>query len=139
MQLARKEDWPARLAREIQLAQRQPYKLGTHDCLRFVCRCIAAMTGVDYWPRFAGYNTRREALRTIARIAPSLSAAVSLVLDQTPMPAVLAHRGDVVLYRDTEGEHLGICVGQHVGVLGPAGLILLRLDHPGVAEAWRIG
>lgn len=137
--LTRREDWPERLLETVAAARNIPYKLGSHDCLRFTCQCIAVMTGVDYWPRFAGYATRRQALVTIAKIAPSLAEAVTLVLDCSPLPANMARRGDVVLYEDAAGEHLGICVGAEVAVLGEAGLAFVRIDHAGVRRAWRIG
>lgn len=130
--------WPEALAAEIAFAQDQRYELGVHDCLRFTCRCIEVMTGANYWPRFAGYTTKRQALVTIARIAPSLGEAVSLVLDQPMQPAPFAHRGDVVLYRDAGGEHLGICTGATAAVLGESSLAFVRLDHPGIAGAWRV-
>lgn len=137
--LARREDWPARLQETVAVARHIPYKLGEHDCLRFTCQCIAAMTGVDFWPRFAGYTTKRQALVTIAKIAPRLGDAVTLVLDSPPQPVALARRGDVLLYEDDAGEHLGVCLGLDVAVLGDAGLAYVRLDHPGLRSGWRIG
>lgn len=136
--MARVINWPDVLAAEIEAARVQAYVLGTHDCLRFTCRCIDAMTGVDYWPRFAGYTTRREALRTIAKIAPTLAGAVDIVLGQAMRPAPFAHRGDVVLFHDAAGDHLGVCVGLKAAVLGEAGLAFVRLDHPGVVGCWRV-
>lgn len=136
--MARAIDWPDRLAAQVEQARRQPYVLGTHDCLHFTCQCIKVMTGVDYWPRFAGYATRREALRTIAKIAPTLAGAVDIVLGQAMRPAPFAHRGDVVLFHDAAGDHLGVCVGLKAAVLGEAGLAFVRLDHPGVVGSWRV-
>lgn len=136
--MARIPTWPEALAVEIAAARRAPYLLGTHDCLRFTCGCIEAMTGVDYWPRFAGYSTRREALRTIAKIAPSLGEAVSLVLGVEQQPALWARRGDVVLFHDAAGDHLGVCTGASAAVLGESGLVAVRLDHPGIAGSWRV-
>lgn len=137
--MTRLPGWPEALAREVSAAAAQPYRLGEHDCLRFSCRCIEALTGADYWPRFAGYTTRREALRTIARIAPNLGEAVSIVLDADRQPGAFARRGDLVLYRDEAGEHLGICLGATVAVLGETGLVRVSLGHVGVLGCWRIG
>lgn len=137
--LVRRHDWPERLAAVVAAAQQQPYKLGQHDCLRFTCQCIAAMTGVDFWPRFAGYSTRLQALRTIAAIAPSLGQAVGLVLGVLPVAPLLARRGDVLLYTDEGGEHLGVCVGATAAVLGPQGLAHVPLSHAGFVQAWRAG
>lgn len=137
--LIRSEDWPERLQEAVAAARDVPYQLGTHDCLRFTCQCIAAMTGVDFWPRFAGYTTRRQALVTIARIAPGLGEAVTIVLERPAQPVALCRRGDVLLYEDAAGEHLGVCLGLDVAVLGAAGLAFVRLDHPGLRSGWRIG
>lgn len=131
--------WPEALAVEVAFARRQRYELGVHDCLRFTCRCIEAMTGHDFWPRFAGYTTRREALKTIRAIAPTLGEAVGVVLGVPPAPTLSARRGDVVLYRDAEGEHLGVCVGPTVAVLGADGLLFIRLGHHGLGPCWRVG
>jgi hypothetical protein len=138
--LTRRADWPERLAEVVASAQDRPYVLGWWDCLRFCCAAIDAMTGTDLWPRFAGYKTKRQALVTIARIAPSLGDAVSIVLAREPIVPMQAGRGDVVLYVDNDGEsHLGLCLGSKVGVLAPDGLLQLPLDHAGLRHAWRVG
>jgi hypothetical protein len=138
--LIRREDWPARLAEVADGALARPYALGEWDCLRFCCTAIFAMTDVDLWPRFAGYKTKRQALATIARIAPSLGEAVGKVLDVHSNSPLAAMRGDVVLYRDGFGEdHLGLCLGGTVGVLAPGGLLKLPITDAGLICAWRIG
>lgn len=138
--LTRREDWPAQLAAVVEQAAARPYVLGEWDCLRFCCLAIEEMTGVGFWHRFAGYRTRRQALVTIARIAPSLGEAVSVVLDQAGQSPLLARRGDLLLYRDLLGEHhLGLCIGDRVAVLGPAGLLRLPLTEAGMLQSWRIG
>ncbi len=137
--LIRQPFWPEALAAEIAAANSTPYVLGTHDCLRFTCRCVEVMTGVDFWPRFEGYATRRQAYLTIKAIAPTLGEAVSIVLGSAPIRVPQARRGDVMLYADDAGEHLGICTGSHGAVLGEAGLVFVRLDHTGLQQAWRIG
>lgn len=137
--LVRRTDWPERLQAAMESARIKPYVLGEHDCLRVACSAVEAMTGVDFWPRFVGYRTKRQALAKIARIAPSLGEAVSVVLDKAPRPVRSAWRGDVVLYRDERGEdHLGICMGLQVFVTGPEGILSIRIDHPGLLASWRI-
>jgi hypothetical protein len=138
--LTRLEGWPERFADVVAAAHDQPYVLGTHDCLRFSCACIEAVTGHDFWLRFAGYKTRRQALVTIARIAPSLGDAVSLVLEQSPVRPPAARRADLLLYRDPDGEdHLGVCLGATVAVLSPDGLLQLPITDKGLITAWRVG
>jgi cell wall-associated NlpC family hydrolase len=137
--MTRLHDWPERLAAVVASAQHQPYRLGQHDCLRFTCQCVGAVTGVDLWPQFAGYTSRLQALRTIAAIAPGLGQAVSVVLGMAPVAPLLARRGDVLLYTDAGGEHLGVCFGATAAVLGPQGLAHVPLDHAGFLQAWRVG
>ncbi len=138
--LTRRTDWPERLTAVMEAARRQPYVLGTHDCLRLACAAVEAQTGVDFWPRFAGYTTKRQALVTIARIAPSLGEAVTVTLEVMPSPALSAWRGDIMLFRDDLGEdHLGVCMGRKVIVTAPDGTLSMDLDHPGVLMSWRIG
>lgn len=138
--LTRRNDWPERLTVVMEAARRQPYVLGTHDCLRLACAAVEAQTGADFWPRFAGYKTRRQALVTIARVAPSLAEAVTATLGVEPSPVLSAWRGDIVLFRDEQGEdHLGVCMGRLVIVTAPEGTLSMALDHPGLIAAWRIG
>lgn len=138
--LRRADGWPERFADVVAAAQDRPYELGVHDCLRFSCACIEAVTGHDFWPRFAGYKTKRQALVTIARIAPSLGEAVSEVLGQLPMRPPASRRADILLYRDPLAEdHLGVCLGAKVAVLAPSGLWQVPLTDQGLLASWRIG
>jgi len=136
--LTRRNDWPEKLAHVVATAQDQPYVLGTWDCLRFSCNCIEAMTGVNYWPRFEGYTTRREALVTILKIAPTLADAVTKVLSVDPQSMDFAGRGDLVIYHDGE-DHLGICTGPAVAVLGPDSLAFVHRADARLLQCWRIG
>lgn len=138
--LTRRPDWPQRLVAVIDAARREPYVLGEHDCLRLACAAVEALTGVDFWPRFAGYKTKRQALVTIARIAPSLAEAVTATLGVSPSPVLSAWRGDICLFRDAQGEdHLGVCMGRLVVVTAPEGTLTMSLDHPGLLASWRVG
>lgn len=139
MMLARRQDWPEQLAAQVAAAQTKPYSIGLHDCLRFTCQCIAAMTGVDYWPQFSGYTTLREAQDKILSVAPTLREAVCKVLGQPAAPVLMARRGDVVLFNDTFGEHLGVCTGAFVAVLQRHGLLLLPISHTGMVCTVRVG
>ena len=139
-QLQRRNDWPERLVAVVEAIRHQPYLLGEHDCLRLACAAVEAMTGTDFWPRFAGYKTKRQALVTIARIAPSLGEAVTKTLGVEPSPVRSAWRGDLVLYRDERGEdHLGVCMGRLVILRAPEGTLSMSIDHPGLMTAWRVG
>lgn len=139
MQLIRTQDWPERLAEQVAAAQTKPYEIGVHDCLRFSCLCIQSMTGADLWPQFAGYTTRREAVAVLAKHGPTLEAAASSVIGVQPAPVLSARRGDVVTFGDKYGEHLGVCTGTQVAVLGHTGLLFVRLDHDSLGACIKVG
>lgn len=136
--MKRIDGWEARLIAVVEAARHRPYVLGEHDCLRFSCACIEAMTGNDYWPNFAGYKTKRQARRVIAVIAPSLGHAVSLTLGRHPRVPRSAQRGDLVRFHDGE-DHLGVCLGGIVAVLGEQGLQFIDLNDGRMTDSWRIG
>ncbi len=138
--LIRRPDWPERFAAVVAAAGQRPYRLGEWDCLRFACTVVDAMCDVDFWPRFAGqYSSRREALRAILAHGTDLAQAVNAVTGLEVVAMPYARRGDLVLFEDAAGEHLGICLGQTVGVLGADGLCHAGLLHPGCKMAWRVG
>lgn len=139
MQLTRHQDWPEQLAAQVAAAQSKPYQIGVHDCLRFSCQCISAMCGVDFWPHFAGYTTRREAVEVLAKHGATLEAAAAKVIGVPPSPVLSARRGDVLVFHDKYGEHLGVCTGSQVAVLGHKGLEYVRLDHSGLQSCVRVG
>lgn len=138
--MTRREGWESRLAAAIEAARGQPYVLGENDCLRLACAAVEAVTGTDYWPRFAGYRTKRQALVTIARIAPSLGEAVTATLGVQPSRPASALRGDIALFRDPGGEdHLGVVTGSRVMLAMPDGVGSVAIDHPGLLCSWRVG
>ena len=133
------EGWEGRLAAVIDAACCTPYVLGQHDCFRLACEAVNALTGVDHWPAWAGrYHTPREALRLLAENGGSFTAAFTQLFGVEPSAPNTAQRGDVLEYRDATGQqHLGVCVGAHVALLGEQGLAFQRLRD--CAHVWRIG
>lgn len=134
----RREGWEGRLNDVIEAARDKPYEIGQHDCLRVACASVEALIGVDYWPVFSGYESKREARMVILEHGKNLAEAVTKTLGIDSVEPPLARRGDIVLYRDDE-EHLGVCVGPWVAVLGAQGLQLVTLTDAGVRCCWRIG
>lgn len=136
----RLEGWEGRLAGVVEAARHVPYQLGEHDCFRFACAVVEALTGIDRWPEWAGrYTTRREALRCIhAYGGAGFTEAGSKLFGGAPVPASKARRGDVLEFVDPFDEkHLGVCVGAEVAVLADGGLRFVRLSQ--CAHAWRVG
>jgi hypothetical protein len=123
--VARVPDWPERLQEQISIARHKTYRLGQHDCFIFACACAKAMTGVDYFAKFGGqYKSRTESLRQIRKFGGSGAAeAVDRLVGADRRRTILqARRGDWVLYADSNGEHLGICIGARCMVLNEEGL-----------------
>jgi len=131
--------WEGRLAEVVEVARSEPYALGAHDCFRFACRAVEALTGVDLWSEWAGrYRTRREALRRIHEYGGAgFTEAGTKLFGVAPARVATARRGDVLEYVDPDGEqHLGVCVGGDVAVLAEAGLAFVKLSQ--CRHVWRI-
>jgi len=136
--MVRLAGWESRLSSVIESARRLPYVLGEHDCFRVACLAIEALTGIDHWPQFRGYRTRREALAAIARHGSTFEAAGDWFFGSPRVPARRARRGDLVALADAAGEkHLGVCLGRTAAYLAPGGLVFLPVKS--ALCAWRIG
>ena len=130
--------WEERLAALVAAADTQPYMLGSFDCFRLACAAVAACTGRDVWPLYAGrYRTRAESIRMIRSVDPDLRAAIGKVFALPQIPVKQAGRGDIYLFEDRL-PHLGVGLGPFVGVLAEGGLGLLRIDDPGIKAAWSV-
>lgn len=138
--MTRREGWERRLQDVVQAAQGQPYRLGEHDCFRFACAAVEALTGEDRWAEWAGrYITRHRALRLLHEYGGGgFTEAFNKFFGAEPVVRGLARRGDVLEYVDAAGEqHLGVCIGAEVAVLGEAGLAFVKLSQ--CRHAWRVG
>jgi len=133
----RRDGWEARLVLAIEDARERPYQLGQHDCFRLACRVIEALTGVDRWPEFRGYATKREALALLARHGATFEDAFDWMLGpRVGVPA--ARRGDLVCVQTDDGEkHLGVVMGREAAFLAPAGVIWVPVSA--CLCAWRVG
>ncbi len=145
----RLEGWESRLVAVIEAARARSYALGEYDCFRLACAAVAALTGVDLWPAWAGrYRTRREALRLLVEFAgpghsaaamPLFSAAFTRLFCAARESPRRARRGDILEYVDSASgeQHLGVCVGACAAVPGEHGLLFVPLSQ--CAGVWRIG
>lgn len=133
----RLEGWEGRLAAAIEAARFKPFRWGEHDCFRFACSAVEALTGVDRWSRFAGYRTRFGALRIVAKHAGSFKDFVSLALGVELSGARLARVGDVVLVPQPRLDALGVCVGRDVAVLFERELGFL--PRSACSQCWKVG
>jgi hypothetical protein len=135
--MVRREGWELRLDAVIEAARATPYALGGHDCFRLACRVLEALTGVDRWPEFAGYTTKREALELLAAHGHTFEDAFDAFFACSRVHPLLARRGDIVALSAGGEKHLGVCLGHFVAALQPEGLLFLPLGA--ALCCWRIG
>lgn len=134
----RQEGWESRLQTVIEDARDRAYVLGEHDCFRLACRCIEALTGVDRWPEFAGYKTKREALSKLARFGHSFEDAGDWFFNAPRVGIKRARRGDIAALADDVGaKHLAVVVDHRAACLLPQGLLFIPATR--CHCAWRVG
>lgn len=132
------DGWETRLFEVVEAARHEPYQLGSHDCFRFACSSIEALTGVDRWPEFAGYRTKRDALVRIARHGKSAESAGDWFCGSPSVSTSRAQRGDILLLQTEDGEqHLGVCLGAQAAFLHERGLLFVPTLT--CICAWKIG
>ena len=133
----RMEGWEARLDRMIENARNEPYAIGTHDCFRLACSVTETLTGIDRWPEFAGYRTRREALSRIHAHGRTFEAAGDWFFGRERVPAAMARRGDIVLLAPDGTKHLGVCLGERSALITANGISFVPTAS--ATGCWRIG
>jgi hypothetical protein len=127
----RLENWPARLNAAIEAQRHIPYVLGEEDCLKFACACAEALTGIDYYAPWRGrYRTRLESYRLMLEYAGGGLGKGADKLHGLDARRDLKnlHRGDWVLYRDENDDHLGICLGARAVGYQESGLTFFPLS-----------
>ena len=136
--LPRLPGWERRVDAVLEAARHQPYVLGAHDCFRLACRVVDALVGLDHWPEFEGYTTRRQALARLAQHGSSFEAAGNAFFGAPHVDVRLARRADICCVQTFDGEkHLGVCLGAQVALLAPQGWIVA--NTLACLCAWRVG
>ncbi len=116
--MARRPDWPARLAALLAAAEARPFDALRWNCGRFALAAVEAVTGTT--PRL--------------RILPDLEATADSA-GFPRLPPAFARAGDVVLAG--EPPRLGVVVeGGRAAFVGPRGLV--RAPLTACTTAWRI-
>lgn len=134
----RLDGWESRLAAVLEAARHRPYVLGKHDCFRLACAAIEALTGEDRWPQFAGYHTRRQAMRRLAAHGRTFQEAGDWFFGAPSVDVRQARRGDIVALKTPDGEkHAGVCNGAESAFLAPEGL--LWVPTRSALCCWRVG
>lgn len=136
--LPRLPGWERRVDAVLEAARHRPYVLGAHDCFRVACRVIEAVVGLDCWPQFEGYTTRRQALARLAQVGRSFEAAGDVFFGAPAIDVRLARRADICCVQTLDGEkHLGVCLGAQVALCAPQGWIVAQTLA--CLCAWRVG
>ncbi|MFN3230445.1 MAG: DUF6950 family protein [Asticcacaulis sp.] len=114
---------------ELTACAAMPHVWGEHDCVRFVVRCVQALTGRDLaLPVWLDEAQARAALEA----AGGLVAAVGAYL--RPIVRAEAGRGDVVRLALAGGEALGVIEADQACFVTAAGLRFIPLDR--VTHFW---
>lgn len=137
--MARLQGWEGRLNELVQNADSKKYQLGEHDCFRFACEVIQALTGVDRWQEFEGkYSTRDEALELIYKKGETFETAGDWFFGaHNSIHRNYAQRGDICAVAQNDEKHLGVCVGNHIVMLSENGILLLPLKQ--ALRVWKVG
>ena len=138
--LIRFEDWPDRLAKFIEGAQKRPFSWGEFDCCLFAADWVREMTGTDAAAELRGVYASEDDALELVRAYGGMTAMVDFLLSPynvAMVPRELARRGDVCLVDSVHGEALGVCCGERIACATYTGLVMapMRLAH----AAWRIG
>ena len=127
------------LDRYLRSWRHRPFVWGEADCVRFAGGWVALVTGRDPVAATAGrYGGCREALRLMCGMTGSadLVVATSVILGPPLDVPLSASLGDVVAITTPAGPALGLCAGDAIAALGPAGLARRPLTT--IIAAWRV-
>ena len=119
--------------------RRRPFAWGSADCVCFAAGWTALVTGRNpVAGTEGGYGDALEALRLMRRITGSvdLVAATGVVLGSPLEVPLMIRLGDIAALATPAGPALGVCAGEAIAALGPAGLAFRPLTT--VIAAWRI-
>lgn len=136
--MERLADWEARLTALITASEQRPLAYGKHDCSLFAADAVLALTGVDVAADLRGrYRTAGGALRALRRAGFRTPPAIATARLGTPVPVLMARRGDLV----TDGAALGVMWAAHAlfvaDEVSAPGLVAVPLRM--LTAAWRVG
>lgn len=133
MTIKRTEGWETRLNKELEKAQKNPFKWGCHDCVTWASNCILAMTGVDCMENLRGtYRSQNGALKRIKKMGGTLEKCVDSYFNA--IPVLLAKRGDLLFY----GKSVGVCFGAHGFFLHEGTPVCFPVPVMQCTKAWHV-
>lgn len=124
--MRRYPDWPIRLNRYLAKVADRKFRIGRHDCCRFIAGAVEAMTGEDPMAHVPKYSTWEEA-KAVMRAESSLYHMLLRRFGK-PVHAARAHQGDIAYVNRQEHDipSLGIVLGRRTLVFGLAGYVQMR-------------
>lgn len=119
-------NWLDLLHDEVAAGAARSWAWGTHDCLQFAARCVAAITGEDRAARFGTYSDERGAAELLAEYG-GVDGILTAELG-APRPRLHARRGDVVTSSRTGRTTAGVCLGATCAFAAAEGLEFAPLE-----------
>jgi hypothetical protein len=114
LRLERRDDWPERLAAEMEAQAGRPFAWGAHDCTTAFSDTCLAMTGTDPMAEFRGrYDSDASSARVLKEIGGGSLYHTMTAKFGKPVPPALLRRGDAALSAD--GALLTVLGEQAVG------------------------
>lgn len=134
--MARRHDWPQRLAAAIEQHRDRPFEWGASDCVTFPMDCVLAMTGEDPIEGERDYSTELGAARNLRRRGvETVAEAFAAVFVE--IPVAMAHRGDLMIVEHGGRHGGGVCIGAAVVCKSEDGICVL--PRSAAARAFRVG
>lgn len=115
-ELARYDDWEARLSTYLDRVREEPFKWGSHDCALFAADCVKAQTGIDPAEAFRDqYSTQHGAAMALREYGAGTLLKTMKAWFGEPISVHFAKRGDLVMLNATT---TGVCVGRYSYFVG---------------------
>lgn len=133
----RRPDWEARLSVLITNWQHAPFAWGERDCAQLALAVLKAVSARD-WAQLSvqPYKTARGARALLRQLEVADMAELAGKLLGPALAISFARRGDLISCHSPFGPALGVCLGTHVALCGPQGLIFKPLHD--AFSCWRI-
>ena len=136
--MTRLPDWQRRLIDVVEASADTPFRWGTHDCILFGGRCVAAVTGEDPVADVIGTYAAPEEAAALLRERGYTGLEDMLTFHFERVPPAMARRGDLGIAIPAAGGGLAVCLGDRfAGPAEPRGL--MRLPAASIASAFRVG
>lgn len=124
----RHDDRVKNLEQYVTQVRAVPFDPVTHNCALFAAGAITAATGKSPVADMGiTLKSQRDVVGVLARFG-GVRGLAEHYLGEMRAP-LQARRGDVVIKPGTEGETLGVCMGDHALFLGPDGLQVRKLSE----------